>query len=69
MKRVFKVKVKEKNKSFFSSNEYDYHVFAQDMTEAVKKVSGCISNDEEIIEAKIYCNVDEDMDLADYKEE
>jgi hypothetical protein len=68
MKRVFKIKVEEKNKPLFSK-EYDYHIFAKDMTEAIKKVSECISNDEEITEAEFYCSVDEDMDLEDYKEE
>ena len=68
MKRVFKIKVEQKG-NVLLGRKYDYHVFAKDMTEAIKKVLGCIPNDEEITEAEFYCSVNEDMDLEDYKED
>ncbi len=68
MKRVFRVEVEEKG-SLLIGEKHEFHVFAKDMTEAIKKVSGCISKKLEIVEAEISCDVDEDKDLKEYKEE
>ncbi len=66
MKKVFKVGTEEiKSISIKLSDEY--FVFAKNIGEAIKKVSNSMSNIMQIINAELYCVVEEDKDLEKYE--
>lgn len=68
MKKVFQIKT-ESISGGLIKDRFDFHVFAEDILEAVKKVADCSSKKMQIIKAKLFCVVEEDKDLEVYKEE
>ncbi len=69
MKKVFKITTEEIKGELSVNDRLEYHIFAKDMLEAVKKVLDCSSKGMKITKAELYCKVEEDKDLEEYKEE
>ena len=68
MKKVFKIYVEEKE-NITIKKSYEQFVFAEDISEAVKKVENCWDKSMQVIKAKLVCNVLEDKDLEKYQDE
>ncbi len=65
MKKVFKIKTKDNT----ILGHQVYHVFAKNMKEAVVKVENVLAKGLYIDEAELICDVEEDKDLEEYKNE
>ncbi len=68
MKKVFEIETEEKENKLIPER-FTFHIFAEDILEAVKKVIDCISEKMQITQAKLFCVVEEDQDLEEYKKE
>ena len=68
MKKVFNVTAEDKFKTLLSSDS-EFNVFAENITEAIGKISKVMSEKQRISEAKLLCKVEEDSDLLRYAEE
>ena len=67
MKKVFKITVQEKENIEYKKS-YEQFVFAEDISEAVKKVENCWDESMQVVRSELICDVQEDKDLERYKE-
>ena len=64
MKKVYHISTKS-----LMSVTFNWYVFADDMKSAIGKIEKVKDNDHQILNAELYCEVEEDEDLAKYLEE
>ncbi len=68
MKKVFNVTTEDNFRTLLSSDN-EFTVFAENISEAVEKVTQVMSEKRRISKAILLCTVEEDSDLESYKEE
>ncbi len=68
MKKVFKIAIQEKENIEYKKS-YEQFVFAENISEAVKKVENCWDKSMYVVRAELVCNVEEDKDLEKYQDE
>ncbi len=68
MKKVFKIETKEIKSKLIKMTD-EYFVFAKDISEAIKKALDCMDDRMQVINAELFCIVEEDRDLKKYGDE